>query len=183
MKRWKNRNIRWNKLDDDLHPNPQVPLTNWVRWGGLCACGSPGTAGGIVLQHPVDIRDIDSSGHHVGAHQDAARMQMGQWLSDIGNKVGEAQFLQDSLVLTSSELGNLQRSCCVCVSSCHESGGRWPSWWGSPELVRSTPRMHMYWRWGGGGRWGSQFARPSFFSSYKVQTLTFYLIHSLLVNN
>lgn len=31
---------------------------------------SPGTAGRIILQHPVNIRDIDASGHHVCAHQD-----------------------------------------------------------------------------------------------------------------
>lgn len=40
--------------------------------GRLGASGSPGTAGGVVLQHPVHVRDVDASGHDVGADQDAA---------------------------------------------------------------------------------------------------------------
>lgn len=31
---------------------------------------SPGTAGRIILQHPVHIRDINASGHHICTHQD-----------------------------------------------------------------------------------------------------------------
>lgn len=30
----------------------------------------PGAAGRIVLQHPVNIGDIDASGHHICTHQD-----------------------------------------------------------------------------------------------------------------
>lgn len=42
--------------------------------------GSPGAAGGVVLQHPVDVGDVDASGHHVRAHQDPTGTQIGEWL-------------------------------------------------------------------------------------------------------
>lgn len=32
--------------------------------------GSPGAAGRIVLQDPVNVRDVDASGHDVRTHQD-----------------------------------------------------------------------------------------------------------------
>lgn len=32
---------------------------------------SPGTAGRVVLQHPVNFRYVDASGHHICAHQDS----------------------------------------------------------------------------------------------------------------
>lgn len=37
---------------------------------------SPGTAWRIVLQHPVNVGDVDASGHHVGTHQDPT----GTWI-------------------------------------------------------------------------------------------------------
>lgn len=36
---------------------------------------SPGAAGRVILQHPVNIRYVDASGHHICAHQDSTEIE------------------------------------------------------------------------------------------------------------
>lgn len=110
---------------------------------------SPGTAGRIILQHPVNIRDIDASGHHVRAHQDPTAWHTSKKMMYKSPPQNSHIFcicthkLNFTFLVSESQ----QRYCCVYVSSCRGCSGWWPFWPTSLELDRNTPHKHRYWRW------------------------------------
>lgn len=59
-----------------------------VLWDGETFFCSPGTAWRIVLQHPVNVWDIDASGHHVSTHQDPTGARILKQLQKSWNDIG-----------------------------------------------------------------------------------------------